>query len=266
MGQPSLSTIKRLFAVSHNQCAFPGCLLPLVDSSNERVIGKVCHIKANNPRGPRYDPLQSEEERQSFTNLMILCSNHHDVIDSDIEAYTVERLNAMKEKHESSYQVQEELNDEIAKQLIASIEIASLNNGSSIISINQHGGQVAHQITNVGFQPKQIPPEAIPEFIDWMKKVKPIEVKITANLLDPQTHFLANQLVDLLPKAGWKAYKDSLSVWYEMPKGIIFIVPELLRESVALDILSKLLKGLGFTNYRILTNKSSTPIIVINGV
>jgi hypothetical protein len=266
MGQPSIPTVKRLFAVSGNHCAFPGCHLPLVDSTSGKVIGKVCHIKANNPGGPRYDPSQSDEERQDFDNLMILCPMHHDVIDSDVEAYTVERLCSMKTKHESTQQRQSEPSDELAKQLIANINIDSPIDGSVIFSVNQTGGQIAHKITNIGYQPKQIPQDAIPEFMSWMKKVRPIEVHITANMLDPQTHFLANQLTDLLQKAGWNASGESLSMYEDLPKGIVFIVPESMRESVALDILSKFLKAVGFTNYRIITNKKRSTTIVINAI
>ncbi len=31
MGSPKIATIKRLFAVSNNQCAYPGCEVPLVE-------------------------------------------------------------------------------------------------------------------------------------------------------------------------------------------------------------------------------------------
>lgn len=266
MGQPSIPTVKRLFAVSGNRCAFPGCRSPLVESTNGKVIGKVCHIKANNPGGPRYDFSQSDEERQSFENLIILCSIHHDVIDSDVESYTVERLCEIKTKHEATQHRQPELSDELAKQLITNINIDSLIDGSVIFSINQTGGQIAHKITNIGYQPKQIPQDAIPKFMVLMKKVRPIEVHITANMLDPKTHFFANQLTDLLQKAGWNASGESLSMYEGLPKGIVFIVPEAMRESVALDILSKFLIAVGFTNYRIITNEKSSTTIVINGV
>ena len=262
MGQPSRPTVKRLFAVSGNQCAFPECHLPLVDLASGKVTGRICHIKANKPGGPRYDPLQLEEDRQSFDNLLILCPIHHDVVDSDLESYTVERLRSMKIKHESTQPRQSELSDESTKQLIANINVGSLTNGSVIVSMNQTGGQIAHKITNVGYQPKQIPQDAIPEFLGLMKSVGPIKVHITANMLDTQTHFLANQLTDLLQRAEWDASGESLSMYRGLPKGIVFIVPESMHESLALDILAKFLKAVGFTNYRILSNKKSTTIVI----
>src|SRR5712692_8087712 len=44
--EPSRTTIKRLFAVSSNKCAFPKSESPLIDGKT--VIGRVCHIKAQN--------------------------------------------------------------------------------------------------------------------------------------------------------------------------------------------------------------------------
>ena len=92
MTGPSVATVKRLFAVSGNRCAFPECALPLVDEASGKVTGRICHIKADSPGGPRYDPEQHNKERHGFANLVLMCPLHHDVIDSDAEAYTMERL------------------------------------------------------------------------------------------------------------------------------------------------------------------------------
>ena len=66
MSSPSVPTIKRLFAVSGNQCAFPRCPLPLVDISSGKVTGRICHIKAQKSGGPRYDPDQTDEEQHDL--------------------------------------------------------------------------------------------------------------------------------------------------------------------------------------------------------
>jgi len=58
VARPTETTIKRLFAVSGNRCAFPGCTAVLVTGGV--VTGEICHIKAQNPQGPRYDPAQSD--------------------------------------------------------------------------------------------------------------------------------------------------------------------------------------------------------------
>ena len=69
----------------------------------KKVVGKICHIKArNNEGGPRFDPNQSAEQRHGFENLILMCGRHHDVIDDDEEAHTVEYLHKLKAKHEQS--------------------------------------------------------------------------------------------------------------------------------------------------------------------
>lgn len=64
--------------------------------------------------------------------------------------------------------------------------------------VEQRIGQMANSITNIGYQPKQIPESAVEEFIDTMRSLPPLKVHVTTNILDPKTNFLANQLVDLL--------------------------------------------------------------------
>ena len=97
---PTQATIKKLFAKSGNRCAFPRCSSALVQGSS--IVGEICHIRAASPNGPRYDPQQNSASRHSYENLILLCANHHTVVDSDPEAYTVARLLKMKSDHESS--------------------------------------------------------------------------------------------------------------------------------------------------------------------
>lgn len=102
MGRPSESTVKYLFATSGNACAFPNCELPIVDPFSKVPTGIICHIKARSPRGPRYDPNQTEDERHRYDNLLLLCSHHSKVIDTDKETYTIEMLRNLKAQHEVS--------------------------------------------------------------------------------------------------------------------------------------------------------------------
>src|SRR5258708_21201836 len=91
---PTPATIKRLFAHSGNRCAFPRCTANIVQGT--AIVGEMCHIKARVPGGPRYDAHQSSQDRHGYENLILLCANHHTVIDDDPEAYTTDRLVTMK--------------------------------------------------------------------------------------------------------------------------------------------------------------------------
>jgi hypothetical protein len=86
MAGPSEKTVKRLFALSRNRCAYPKCETPIVHSSGT-ITGEVCHIKAQSTGGPRFDSKQSDEARHSFENLLLLCSVHHRIVDDRPDTY-----------------------------------------------------------------------------------------------------------------------------------------------------------------------------------
>ena len=98
--EPTPLTIKRLYALSGNQCAFPDCLVKFVSSENETNFSNVCHIEAAETGGNRYNPNSTDEERRSFENLILLCPNHHTET-NNVEKYTVEVLRKMKKAHET---------------------------------------------------------------------------------------------------------------------------------------------------------------------
>ena len=50
---PAVKTIKRLFALSSNRCAFHGCSTPLIDPTSGSILGVVCHIKGDKPTAIR---------------------------------------------------------------------------------------------------------------------------------------------------------------------------------------------------------------------
>lgn len=118
MTRPTPATLKRLFAVSGNKCAFPDCTNLLVDPASGKVTARICHIKARRPSGPRYDPDQTHDERRAFENLILMCPIHHDIIDSDLELYTVERLQDIKARHEAENAGGPEPSDDIVNQLL----------------------------------------------------------------------------------------------------------------------------------------------------
>jgi hypothetical protein len=123
MAEPTKATVKRLFAVSGNRCAFPGCTHRLVEGG--QVIGEICHIEADNPGGPRRNPDQTDEQRQGFDNLILLCSIHHTLVDSDPGLYTIAFLSGLKQRHESQHPAGPEPADDIVHALLAALSGAS---------------------------------------------------------------------------------------------------------------------------------------------
>ena len=85
-----------------NRCAYPNCSTPILDPKTHTILAEICHIHAQNEKGPRYNPDQSSEERHAFENLILMCSVHHTIIDAreNLAEYTFERLFELKAEHE----------------------------------------------------------------------------------------------------------------------------------------------------------------------
>lgn len=92
-------TLRALFARSGNGCAYPGCHQELVDEE-DLFVGQICHIEAAAPNGPRYNPRQTDEDRRSGDNLILLCYPHHKKTD-DAGRFATQALKEMKAAHES---------------------------------------------------------------------------------------------------------------------------------------------------------------------
>lgn len=139
MGSPKISIIKRLFAVSNNQCAYPGCNLPLIEISGT-VTGEIAHIKAAKKNGPRYDAAQTDEERNGFNNLILLCGRHHTIIDTEISAHSVERLIKIKENHEQSGIIEiTPQTTSIAESLLQNYQKIIIQNNKGPVAVNSPG-------------------------------------------------------------------------------------------------------------------------------
>jgi hypothetical protein len=100
MAGPSIPTVKRLFAVASNRCAFPGCPVPLIDPATGEVLAEICHIKGHREAAMRYDSGQTDHERHAFENLLLLCPTHHKLVDGRNASYSVQDLRKMKTEHE----------------------------------------------------------------------------------------------------------------------------------------------------------------------
>ena len=100
----SWKTLKTLFALSGNQCAYPECAFPIIGPATEKsddiVIGEICHIYAINEKGPRGKAKLTDTELNSPKNLVLFCPNHHTIVDKQHETYPAEKLIEWKREHE----------------------------------------------------------------------------------------------------------------------------------------------------------------------
>lgn len=100
----SQKDLKILLQRSGNRCAFPSCGKILVhdetDVDNPVLLSEIAHIVAQKTDGPRGQHALPLEKRDNYGNLILLCEEHHHIIDSQPQTFTVERLRQMKADHE----------------------------------------------------------------------------------------------------------------------------------------------------------------------
>lgn len=98
---PKKDVLRELYLKSGNQCAFPGCTHPMMNSEGE-FIGQICHIEAAEPGGERFNPKMTNEDRRAFSNLLLFCLPHH-VATDNIKKYPVKVLQKIKRDHEVKF-------------------------------------------------------------------------------------------------------------------------------------------------------------------
>jgi hypothetical protein len=115
---------KLLWGRSRDICAFPQCRQRLTvgqtDSATgagfETVLGEEAHIRSSKPNGPRHDPNYPKNNLDSYENFILLCRNHHRLIDADGgRGYDVPTLIKMRTTHEK----QEEQRERISHAVLA---------------------------------------------------------------------------------------------------------------------------------------------------
>jgi hypothetical protein len=127
------TTLKTLFGLSGNQCAFPGCSHPVINHKGQ-FVAQVAHINAAEPGGPRYVQNMSDDERRSPDNLLILCYQHHIETNDEIE-FPTKKMVDIKSKHEGTFKYDETF----VSDAVISRELSRINEyWGRIDSVNKH--------------------------------------------------------------------------------------------------------------------------------
>jgi hypothetical protein len=101
----SLATKRLLAARASYVCSCPECRAPTsgpqLEEDKAVTAGDAAHITAASPKGPRYNPTLSPEERRHYNNGIWLCVTHARIVDQDQSRYTVEELRRWKQEAEA---------------------------------------------------------------------------------------------------------------------------------------------------------------------
>ncbi|MCF8054796.1 MAG: HNH endonuclease [Deltaproteobacteria bacterium] len=96
--------IKLLWGRSANRCSFPDCREKLSQDNRmgreSFLIGEQAHIVGKGEGSSRSNSILTADERDSYHNLILLCPNHHTLIDRNPEDYPIEKLHMIKSQHE----------------------------------------------------------------------------------------------------------------------------------------------------------------------
>ena len=98
------SVTNRLFALSGNQCAFPGCSNQVTlheDDERPVTVGQRAHVIAVGRQGPRSEAAGPMDHLDSVENLILLCHECHTRIDQNPRIYSVAVLTKYKLDHEA---------------------------------------------------------------------------------------------------------------------------------------------------------------------
>ncbi len=119
----SLVDRKKLWGRAASRCSFPDCRLELVqeatESDRESIVGEECHIVARKSIGARGASVLTDKQRDEYTNLILLCNNHHKIVDDQPNCYNADVLQKYKQAHEEwvrhslDYDKQKQLDEEI---------------------------------------------------------------------------------------------------------------------------------------------------------
>lgn len=95
----------RLYALSGNQCAFPGCTNPVThqEAPGEKpvTLAQRAHLVGVGRQGPRSKEQPLSDDPDAIENLTLFCGVHHPIVDNNPRIYSVEVLAKFKADHEA---------------------------------------------------------------------------------------------------------------------------------------------------------------------
>ena len=166
----------------------------------------MCHIEAANSGGERYNQNQTDEDRRSYDNLMLMCYPHH-IETNDENIYTVAVLKDMKDSHESNYQENTfKINEEVLFRLSSEME--------SFWSEIQLLNSVKHVCEEYA-----VPINTKADFSGLVKETYELvnDLEKVNEYFEESDELLNSEVIELLNKLGYDTQKFRELKYYENP-------------------------------------------------
>lgn len=120
--------VKLLFGYSAARCAFPGCgrlcIEPRTGVDRDVVTAVIAHIEAHSDGGPRSNVALTADERDCYGNWVLLCAEHHIIVDGQPNTYSVGDLRQWK--HDLETWVQSQYKRAMPAVTFAELKVVSL--------------------------------------------------------------------------------------------------------------------------------------------
>ena len=218
---PTIRTLKQLFALSGNCCAFPDCSVVAYDTDADEVLVEICHIAGARLGSPRHSPEQSDADRHGFDNLLLFCGHHHKVVDGDVLRYTIDRLAQMKQSQEATqtFPTEEDIQDRAVTRLLVNYVTVTVNADTVIFSQSQLGGQIAGTIINERLPFWGLTASAQASLVQRLRELPSTTCELKYTQGDPDAASLAAQIGASLQSAEWTV-KNYAILGPKQPTGI----------------------------------------------
>lgn len=95
---------KILWSRAAGRCAIATCRVKVTlneKAGGQGTVGDMAHIIGYEKKSARSISPLTPRERNAYDNLVLLCRHHHGIVDTDVAAYPVEVLHAIKAAHEA---------------------------------------------------------------------------------------------------------------------------------------------------------------------
>jgi hypothetical protein len=206
-------TRKDLWARSGNRCALCHTELSLKQelSQSDLNIGEECHIISEKLAGPRHSP--NFPDYDACDNLVLLCRNHHRMIDEDSIFFSVELIRKIKSNHELWVKSCLETAD---KKLDPKVRFyPRITSGKRLVEIvdSVHAHHFDHDELNTSEEAEQVS-EFIQNMSDWVDVLGMDVVERSERI---KLGFQLNEELQKLEKVGFILFGDREKIWITGP-------------------------------------------------